>query len=76
MSPADGLSEGEEGAMLDMRRRAFIALLGVALAASPLTARAQSSGMPVIGYLGAESPSSFASRVKAFQRGLDRKSVV
>ena len=56
--------------MLDMRRRAFIALLGVALAASPLTARAQSSGMPVIGYLGAESPSSFASRVKAFQRGL------
>jgi putative ABC transport system substrate-binding protein len=56
--------------MLAMRRRALIALLGIVVAASPLAARAQSSAMPVIGYLGAESPSSFASRVQAFRQGL------
>lgn len=56
--------------MLIMRRRTVVALLGVAVAASPLTARAQSPARPVIGYLGAESPSSFASRVQAFRRGL------
>ena len=33
-------------------------------------ARATAGAMPVIGYLGAESPAAFASRVRAFRQGL------
>jgi putative ABC transport system substrate-binding protein len=53
-----------------MRRREFVALLSGA-AAWTFPARAQpQTTMPVVGYLGPESPQTFASRVKAFRDGL------
>src|SRR6478735_1690226 len=52
-----------------MRRRDVLTLMGGA-AAWTGSARAQSPSMPVIGYLGPESPRLFASRLKAFREGL------
>ena len=52
-----------------MNRRDAVHAL-VALGAAPLAARAQQPAMPVIGYLGAQSPDLWASRLRAFRQGL------
>src|ERR1700691_3392678 len=53
-----------------IQRRKFVVALGGALMACPLAARAQTPGLPVIGYLGPEAPDRFASRLSAFHKGL------
>src|SRR3954469_11294812 len=58
-----------------MRRREHIALLGAA-ALLPCVGYAQRSGLPVIGYLGAESPRPYATRLRAFHDGLAASGMV
>ena len=58
-----------------MKRRAFISLLGSA-AAWPLAARAQQPAMPTIGYLDSRSPEAVADRLRGLRQGLKESGYV
>ena len=51
-----------------MRRREFIKVIAWSAVAWPLAAHAQQPAMPVVGYLGSETPEKFGIRVTAFQQ--------
>jgi putative ABC transport system substrate-binding protein len=58
-----------------MRRRDFITLLGGA-ALWPMAVRAQQTSMPVIGFLGSESPALWESNLRFFRQGLSETGYV
>lgn len=53
-----------------MRRREFLSVFGATAAAWPLAAAAQHQAMPVIGFLGSESPQRTAGLLRVFHQGL------
>src|SRR5262249_2283925 len=53
-----------------MRRREFIALLGGAAAAWPLSARAQPPAMPGVGFLNPTAPENLPEPMRSFRQGL------
>jgi putative ABC transport system substrate-binding protein len=54
-----------------MRRREFIKLLSSTATALPLTAQAQQTALPVIGFLNSASPESYAPQLAGFRQGLN-----
>jgi putative tryptophan/tyrosine transport system substrate-binding protein len=58
-----------------MRRRDFI-ICSAAVAAWPLGAHGQQTGMPVIGYLCPQTPAAFVSRLRAFRQGFEETGYV
>jgi putative ABC transport system substrate-binding protein len=53
-----------------MDRRQFITLIGGASAAVPISARAQQTATPVVGFLDGRPPDAMTSRLAAFRQGL------
>ena len=58
-----------------IRRREFMAMLGAA-AAWPLAARAQQPAMPLVGFLGGETPELQSRDVQALRQGLSEQGYV
>jgi len=53
-----------------MRRREFLGVVGGAVVAWPLSARAQQRPTPVIGFLNTTSPDGYTERLRSFRQGL------
>ena len=62
--------------MSALRRRDFSLLLGGAMAAWPLAARAQQPGMPVIGFLHVAFPGPYTQHLIAFRQGLQQSGYI
>jgi ABC-type uncharacterized transport system substrate-binding protein len=59
-----------------IRRREFVALVGGAVAAWPIAARAQQRALPVIGFLRSTSSADSVHLVEAFRHGLKQAGYV
>jgi len=59
-----------------IRRREFITLLGGTAAAWPLAARAQQPAVPLVGFLGGETPELQSRDVQALRQGLSEQGYV
>jgi putative ABC transport system substrate-binding protein len=59
-----------------MRRRDVLAGFAAAAASLPLDASAQQQTIPVIGFLGSDTPDLFAGRLRAFHEGLRKTGFV
>jgi putative ABC transport system substrate-binding protein len=53
-----------------MRRREFISVFGIAVAAWPIAVRAQQPNTPLVGFLNVASPHDFRPMADAFRQGL------
>jgi len=59
-----------------VRRRDFIKIFAGSVAVWPLTARAQRSGMPIVGFLSLASAEGYQAQMAAFRQGLQQTGYV
>jgi hypothetical protein len=69
--PIDLIPSTKQMQFDQLNRRKFVTFVGGATVAWPLAARAQQPApLPVIGFIGSDSPAVYADRLRAFRLGL------